>query len=171
MTMMPPPPNSKEQQTGGGDGSPSASNQLEAQQVAELAKGLNEMAHAGKYRRLDGGTLEVLVLSGYVRQCIEIERALRRLTFDHIAVQVKTIDAVQGRESDVVIFSVTRSNLAGELGFLSERFQGRLNVALSRAREMLWIVGDSDFCAAKEGPLKKALHHITSSSAGRVQYL
>lgn len=152
-------------------GSPSASNQLEAQQVADLVTGINEMAGAGKYRRLDGGPLEVLVLSGYAQQCVEIGRALRRLTFDHIAVQVKTIDAVQGRESDVVIFSVTRSNLAGELGFLSERFQGRLNVALSRAREMLWIVGDSDFCAAKEGPLKRALHHITSSGTGRVQYL
>jgi superfamily I DNA and/or RNA helicase len=115
--------------------------------------------------------VEVLVLSGYAQQCIEIERVLRGLRLDHLAVQVKTVDAVQGRESDVVIFSVTRSNLAGELGFLAEQFQGRLNVALSRAREVLWIVGDSDFCAAEEGPLKKALHHIISSRAGQVRYI
>jgi len=152
-------------------GSASSSNKLEAEQVAELVTRLNTAAQAGAYIRLDGGTLEVLVLSGYRSQCTEIERALRRLTLDHVAVQVKTIDAVQGRESDVVIFSVTRSNLAGELGFLSSRYQGRTNVALSRAREVLWIVGDSDFTSSKEGPLKEVLSHINSSSAGRVEYL
>ncbi|MGR6998332.1 C-terminal helicase domain-containing protein [Yinghuangia aomiensis] len=90
---------------------------------------------------------------------------------DDVAVQVKTVDAVQGREADVVIFSVTRSNLTGELGFLADRYQGRVNVALSRARELLWMVGDSEFCSSREGPLKRVLSHITSTAGGRVQYL
>ena len=152
-------------------GSASSSNKLEAEQVAELINRLNAEVQAGGYTRSDCRLLEVLVLSGYRSQCTEIERALRRLKLDHVAVQVKTVDAVQGREADVVIFSVTRSNLVGELGFLSDRFQGRINVALSRAREALWIVGDSDFSSSKEGPLKKVLSHISSSSAGRVEYL
>ena len=152
-------------------GSSSASNKLEAEQVAKLVARLDDEISAGAYRRRDDHPLEVLILSGYRGQCTEIERALRRLTLTNIEPQVKTVDAVQGREADVVIFSVTRSNLAGELGFLGERYQGRMNVALSRAREMLWIVGDSDFSAGKEGPLRRVLGHIASSDAGRIEYL
>ncbi|UCA22903.1 AAA domain-containing protein [Mycobacterium kansasii] len=155
-------------------GSASASNKLEVEMVAEMVTRLDNEAGRGRYRRLDGHKLEVLVLTGYQKQRTEIQRALRRLgAFDsaHIDVQVKTIDAVQGRESDVVIFSVTRSNLISEFGFLGQPYAGRMNVALSRAREALWIVGDSDFCASREGPLKDVLHHIMSSSEGTVQYL
>ncbi|MEU8632695.1 AAA domain-containing protein [Amycolatopsis sp. NPDC048633] len=153
------------------EGSASLSNKLEAEKVAELVERLDAEAEAGKYVRGDGGKLEVLVLSGYRRQCTEIERAIRRLKLRCVTVQVKTVDAVQGREADVVIFSVTRSNLSGELGFLADRYQGRVNVALSRARELLWIVGDSEFCSSREGPLKRVLSHITSTAGGRVQYL
>lgn len=151
-------------------GSSSSSNKLEAVQVAELVKRLDSEAAVGKFARIDGGRLEVLVLSGYRAQCTEIERALRRTTLSHVAVQVKTVDAVQGREADVVLFSVTRSNLSGDLGFLSDRFQGRINVALSRAREVLWIVGDSEFANSKDGPLRRVLSHINSNSAGRIEY-
>lgn len=152
-------------------GSVSPSNKLEVENVADLVKRLDERVAAGRYRRLDGDKLYVLVLSGYSKQCGEITRALRRLDCRHIEAQVKTIDAVQGREADVVIFSVTRANLAGELGFLGHPYAGRINVALSRAREALWIVGDSEFCTSREGPLKDVLHHIASSPAGRVEYL
>lgn len=152
-------------------GSASQSNKLEAEKVAELVERLDADTGAGKYARIDGGKLEVLVLSGYRRQCTEIERALRRLDLRRVTVQVKTVDAVQGREADVVIFSVTRSNLTAELGFLADRGQERVNVALSRAREVLWIVGDSEFCSSREGPLKRVLSHITSTTGGRVQYL
>jgi len=152
-------------------GSSSSSNKLEAEQIAKLVARLDDELSAGAYRRRDGHQLEVLVLSGYRGQCTEIERALRRLTLTNIEPQIKTVDAVQGREADVVIFSVTRSNLAGELGFLGERYQGRMNVALSRARVVLWIVGESDFSAGKEGPLRRVLGHIASSDAGRVEYL
>ena len=152
-------------------GSSSSSNKLEAEHVAKLVKRVDDDISSGSYRRLDGEPLEVLVLTGYLRQRTEIERAVRRLTLTNIEPQIKTVDAVQGREADVVIFSVTRSNLAGDLGFLGERFKGRLNVALSRAREVLWIVGDSDFSAGQEGPLRRVLGHIASVDAGKVEYL
>ncbi|WP_217158099.1 serine/threonine-protein kinase [[Mycobacterium] fortunisiensis] len=149
----------------------SVSNKFEAEHIAKLVGRLNTDVAAGRYRRRKGGPLEVLILSGYTNQCSEIERALRPLTLADIDVQVKTIDAVQGREADVVIFSVTRSNLHGDLGFLDHRVEGRTNVALSRAREILWIVGDSDFAASLDGPLKKVVHHITSRDAGRIEQL
>lgn len=55
-------------------------------------------------------------------------------------VQVGTVDSMQGQETDVVIFSAVRSNLMKELGFL--RDSRRLNVAITRAKRGLIIVGD-----------------------------
>ena len=115
--------------------------------------------------------MTVLILTGYRAQCVEIERAIRRLDLTKVAVTVNTVDAVQGREADVVILSVTRSNLTGDFGFLDERYAGRINVALSRAREILWIVGDSEFAASKDGPLKRALGHFAGPGIGRLEHL
>jgi ATP-dependent RNA/DNA helicase IGHMBP2 len=55
--------------------------------------------------------------------------------------EVDTVDAFQGREKDAVLLSLTRSNSRGELGFLNDL--RRINVALTRARRHLFIVGDS----------------------------
>ena len=55
-------------------------------------------------------------------------------------VQVGTVDSFQGQETDLVLFSSVRSNLMRELGFL--RDARRLNVAITRARRGLIIVGD-----------------------------
>ena len=63
----------------------------------------------------------------------------------HLSVTVMSVDAVQGRESDVAIFSVTRSNSRAELGFIGPDYWRRINVALSRARFGLTIVGDAGF--------------------------
>jgi len=149
----------------------SSSNKTEAIEIGKLIARLEESARQGEMSRIKGGLISVLILTGYRAQCLEIERAIRRLNINSIAVTVNTIDAVQGREADIVIFSVTRSNLTGEFGFLDERYSGRINVALSRAREILWIVGDSEFAASKNGPLKKALTHISRSGIGRIEYL
>mmetsp|Transcript_27350 Transcript_27350/g.40378 ORF Transcript_27350/g.40378 Transcript_27350/m.40378 type:complete len:757 (+) Transcript_27350:27-2297(+) len=55
-------------------------------------------------------------------------------------VKVGTVDSFQGQETDLVIFSAVRSNLVQELGFL--RDSRRLNVAITRAKRGLIIVGD-----------------------------
>lgn len=55
-------------------------------------------------------------------------------------VRVGTVDSFQGQETDLVIFSAVRSNLLKELGFL--RDSRRLNVAITRARRGLIVVGD-----------------------------
>ena len=56
-------------------------------------------------------------------------------------VEVDTVDAFQGREADAVLVSCVRSNPEGRLGFLADL--RRMNVALSRARRHLFLVGDS----------------------------
>ena len=149
----------------------SSSNKFEALEVAKLVARLGAATEAGRMKRIKGGPVSVLILTGYRAQCLEIERAIRRLNLNGATVTVNTVDAVQGREADVVIFSVTRSNLTGDFGFLDERYSGRINVALSRAREVLWIVGDSEFAGSKDGPLRKALGHISRSGIGRIEYL
>lgn len=57
-------------------------------------------------------------------------------------ISVNTVDGFQGRERDVIILSLVRSNSAGNIGFLSEL--RRMNVAITRARMKLIIVSDSE---------------------------
>lgn len=56
-------------------------------------------------------------------------------------ISVNTVDAFQGQERDVIIMSLTRSNSEGIIGFLAD--ERRLNVAMTRARHKLVMVGDS----------------------------
>lgn len=57
------------------------------------------------------------------------------------ALSVGTVDSFQGQERDVIYISMTRSNDKGEIGFLSDI--RRMNVAMTRAKKKLVIVGDS----------------------------
>lgn len=96
-------------------------------------------------------TASVAILSGYAAQVgllrAQIEPEQSRLPT--LKIECGTIDSFQGRQADIVIFSVTRSNKTQHVGFLNEI--RRLNVALSRAREALIIVGDHDFARGLYG--------------------
>ncbi|KAF2205315.1 P-loop containing nucleoside triphosphate hydrolase protein [Delitschia confertaspora ATCC 74209] len=76
-------------------------------------------------------------------------------------IKLSTIDNYQGEESDIVIISMTRSNSAGEIGFMSS--PQRVNVLLSRARNALIMIGNaSTFIKSRKGkdvwvPLMKQL--------------
>lgn len=59
-----------------------------------------------------------------------------------VDVEVGTVDGFQGKEFDVVLISLVRSNLDGEIGFLAET--RRTNVAITRAKRHVFIVGDSN---------------------------
>jgi superfamily I DNA and/or RNA helicase len=86
------------------------------------------------------------VISPYSKQvqCIRTELSNRNhMTRYHVNaqnVQVGTVDSFQGQETDIVIFSAVRSNPTKELGFL--RDPRRLNVAITRAKRGLILVGD-----------------------------
>ena len=55
--------------------------------------------------------------------------------------EIDSVDGFQGREKEVVVISLVRSNARGEIGFLQE--VRRMNVAMTRARRKLLVVGDS----------------------------
>lgn len=56
-------------------------------------------------------------------------------------IKIDTVDGFQGKECDVIIFSVTRT--IGSYRFLADK--RRLNVALSRARDRIIIIGDTEY--------------------------
>lgn len=63
-------------------------------------------------------------------------------------VEVKTVDGFQGREKEVIIISLVRSNPQEEIGFLEDL--RRLNVALTRAKRKLILVGDAKTLSSNE---------------------
>ncbi|KWT63867.1 hypothetical protein ADL21_00465 [Streptomyces albus subsp. albus] len=108
-----------------------------------------------------GKPLDVLVIAPYGRQVEELKRRLASVKFKHFTPQVLSVDAVQGRECDLAVFSVTRSNTRGRFGFLGQPYWRRINVALSRARYGLVIVGDAGFCRSKPGALRDVLDYMS----------
>ncbi|CAI7659971.1 unnamed protein product [Penicillium viridicatum] len=65
-------------------------------------------------------------------------------------IKLSTIDNFQGEESEIVIASLTRSNKTGDIGFMAA--PERLNVLLSRARNVLILVGNSEtFVSSRKG--------------------
>lgn len=79
---------------------------------------------------------DIAVIAPYSAQV----RLLRELlAFDGL--EIDSVDGFQGREKEAVFVSLVRSNATGEIGFLAD--VRRMNVALTRARRRLLVVGDS----------------------------
>jgi ATP-dependent RNA/DNA helicase IGHMBP2 len=90
----------------------------------------------------------VAVISPYKEQIRLLKEQL--LNFPELSVyankiSVNTIDSFQGQERDIVYISMTRSNNEGDIGFLADI--RRMNVAMTRARKKLVIIGDSSTLA------------------------
>jgi superfamily I DNA and/or RNA helicase len=89
-----------------------------------------------KLLQKDGiATNKVAVISPYSGQV-----ALAKDRLDK-GIRISTIDSFQGQECEVIIISLVRSNPDAEIGFLKD--YRRMNVAITRAKERLYIIGDS----------------------------
>lgn len=134
-------------------------NRLEADVVAGRLRRIDNAIDCGIIKQPNGDRrMEVLVLAPYRSQVDHLRRRLAREQHANLSVTIDTIDAVQGRESDLAILSVTRSNPQGRMGFLGDAYWRRINVALSRARFGLTIVGDFRFC--ERGGLSRVVSYI-----------
>ena len=95
-------------------------------------------------RSATGPKMTVGVISGYSAQ---VDLLITRIDPDNnsrwsnLDIEIATVDSFQGRECDVVLYSTVRSNNDRRIGFLKD--YRRINVALSRARDRLVIVGDN----------------------------
>lgn len=83
---------------------------------------------------------ELAVITPYRAQAARIREGLSAAGLSD-AVEVDTVDAFQGREKDAVVLSMVRANDRGELGFLKDL--RRMNVAITRARRHLCVIGDA----------------------------
>ena len=73
-------------------------------------------------------------------------------------IELGSVDGFQGREKEAVIVSLVRSNDEGEIGFLAEK--RRLNVAMTRPKRQLCVIGDSETVGKGSKFLKRWMEHL-----------
>ncbi|GJQ12041.1 hypothetical protein GpartN1_g3832.t1 [Galdieria partita] len=82
---------------------------------------------------------QIGIISPYAAQIRELRQKIVQLSEE---IEISTVDGFQGREKEAIILSLVRSNDIQELGFLTD--YRRINVAITRARRHLCIIGNSD---------------------------
>ena len=102
--------------------------------------------------------LDIGIISPYKGQVQLLRRMLRRDSYwkplRHL-ISVNTVDGFQGQERDIILISMVRQNEQGQVGFLSDL--RRMNVAITRARMKLIIIGHSPTLC--HHPFYKRLKH------------
>lgn len=142
----------------------SFSNEAEVNVVLQL---LDKMERECRSRRRRPS---VGVISGYSAQ---VERLISHIDPDdrerwtNLQIEVATVDSFQGRECDAVLYSTVRSNAQRRIGFL--RDHRRINVAMSRARDLLVIIGDQFMMEhatldSVQNPFTSVIGHVRSNA-------
>ncbi len=85
----------------------------------------------------------VAIITAYSGQKYSIDNIVKELDLPNLDIEVNTVDAFQGNQKDIILYSTVRSNKSHYIGFLKHK--ARLNVAFSRAKSLLIIIGDMDF--------------------------
>lgn len=113
---------------------------------------LNDLNASGELEDLDIG-----IITGYSGQKDLLRKSIKTNGMDKIAnIDINTLDAFQGRENDVIIYSTVRTN--DSIGF--QREKERINVAFSRAKKLLIVCGDKDFFYNFDDPDNKFVEII-----------
>ncbi|PON87677.1 P-loop containing nucleoside triphosphate hydrolase [Trema orientale] len=120
------------------DNKHSRKNRVEVSVVSEIVASVYEEC------KLTNKKFRVGVISPYKAQVHAISEKIGKQynssdAQSDFSLSIRSVDGFQGGEEDVIIISTVRSNVSGSVGFLSNR--QRTNVALTRARYCLWIVG------------------------------
>ena len=130
-------------------------NPAEARQALQALR--NYIERIGRDRILHE-RLDIGIISPYKGQVQLLRRMLRRDSWwkplRHL-ISVNTVDGFQGQERDIVLISMVRNNEQGQVGFLSDL--RRMNVAITRARMKLIIIGHSPTLC--HHPFYKRLKH------------
>ena len=106
--------------------------------------------------------IDVGLISPYKAQVQYLRQLIRQNAFfkpyRHL-ITVNTVDGFQGQERDVVLISLVRANEDGQIGFLNDL--RRMNVAITRARMKLIILGDAS--TLTRHPFYKKLYEYIQS--------
>jgi superfamily I DNA and/or RNA helicase len=139
------------------------------EEAAFLLRHAGELVTALESRYSAGNFPTMAIISPYrlqvqlLQDLMPHSPALRRYAHK---ITVNTIDSFQGQERDIVYIGLTRSNSDSRIGFLSEI--RRMNVAMTRARRKLVVIGDSATLAQTPfyaGFIEYAEHHDAWQSA------
>ncbi|KAJ4710301.1 UvrD-like Helicase, ATP-binding domain, P-loop containing nucleoside triphosphate hydrolase [Melia azedarach] len=127
-------------------------NMVEVSAVMKILQNLYK-AWSGSKQKISIG-----IVSPYSAQVATIQEKLRSKyeNKDGFSVKVKSIDGFQGGEEDIIIMSAVRSNSGGSIGFLTK--PQRVNVALTRARHCLWILGNERTLTRTESVWETLVH-------------
>ena len=122
------------------DGNGSSRNKKSAELIPQLLKGLNKFDTVKNYTIgiITGYSAQVREIKNVVRRKVDY-RKLKNIQSNNVVISV--VDKFQGLEKDIIIFDLVRSQQQS-LGFLSNA--NRINVALSRQKKLLIIVGNLD---------------------------
>lgn len=122
-----------------------AMSRLNAEEAKLVVHTLRDYVDLIGLERIAADRVDFGIISPYraqvrmIRRLLKLQRFYRRLRGQ---VSVNTVDGFQGQERDVIIISMVRDNDKGDIGFLGDL--RRMNVAITRARMKLIIIGNSE---------------------------
>ena len=114
---------------------PEGESKLNPNEASLTVKKVTQLVEAGVAKT------DIAVIAPYAAQVRLIRKLFRESELDESGLEIDTVDGFQGREKEAVVISTVRSNGTGEIGFLGDK--RRMNVALTRARRKLIVIGDS----------------------------
>lgn len=105
---------------------------------------------------------EIVILTAYNGQMIQLVQERKSHEKLH-GIRITVVDNYQGEEAKIILLSLVRSNESGSIGFLALR--NRICVALSRAQDGLYMVGNMDLLAGSNSTWQKIKQRLTKHSA------
>jgi ATP-dependent RNA/DNA helicase IGHMBP2 len=152
--------------------------------------GLEEVTDAGSESRANVGEADVVVKHVLALLAVGVQPAAIAVITPYNAqvgllkamlgavpgLEVRSVDGFQGQEKEAIVLSLVRSNVARAAGFLAD--YRRLNVAVTRARRHVCVVGDSDTVSGDvfvrgllrylnaHGEVRSAAEYVTARAAG-----
>lgn len=146
-------------------GGKSLYNAAELKRIEKLLTELDEAtAEAKEAGRMKADEMKSIgVISFYGEQVKKIDRLIHQeLRLNHLMIRTGTVDRFQGMEMDVILLSMVRNHdqKQADIGFAND--YRRLNVALSRAKEMLVLIGSTRLFTekAKQADTRRMYKHV-----------